>query len=174
LEKEHILFNTSDSEMLYEIGGHEGYNVALFPGETMADYYLEFEGINSIQSHIVDAEIMITMEKKTIALNSGKLKLDMPLFAGDALILEEGGTRQVTLANTKNREKVQVYFPDFKYLGIWTKPGERETNFVCIEPWSSLPDCTYLDDKLENKHGVRHLAGGSSETLGYTMKFGEP
>jgi galactose mutarotase-like enzyme len=122
---------------------------------------------------MVDTEIMITMEKKTIALNGGKLELGMPLFAGDALILEGMPTRQVTLANIKNREKVQVSFPDFKYLGIWTKPGEKETNYICIEPWSSLPDCSYLDDKLENKHGVRHLASGSSETLGYTMRFGE-
>jgi galactose mutarotase-like enzyme len=173
LKKEHILHNRSASEMLYEIGGHDGYNVALFPGEKMEDYYIQFEGMDSIQSLVSDADVMITREKKTLRLENGRLRLDMGLFDGDALILDNVRNRRVTIANDRNGEKVRVSFPDFAWLGIWTKPGKAKTNYVCIEPWSSLPDCTWLDDKLENKLGVRHLAAKASETLAYTMEFGE-
>jgi galactose mutarotase-like enzyme len=172
LEKKHILRNEGQAELLYEIGGHEGYNLALFPGERMRDYYLRFEGMDSIRSLSLDSDLMITREAKTIGLKDGKLELAMRLFDGDALILDEVRGRTVTIANARNAEKVRVSFPDFPYLGIWTCPGQKETNFICIEPWSSLPDCAFLDDRLENKLGIRRLAPGASETLGYTMEFG--
>jgi galactose mutarotase-like enzyme len=172
LEKTHILRNEGREELLYEIGGHEGYNLALLPGERMSDYYLQFEGMDSIRTFELDADLMITRRTRTIGLREGRLELAMRLFDGDALVLDEVGGRTVTIANSRNAEKVRVSFPDFPYLGIWTCPGERETNYVCIEPWSSLPDCDYLDDRLENKRGIRRLAPGASEALGYSMEFG--
>jgi galactose mutarotase-like enzyme len=173
IKKEHIVRNRSASEMLYEIGGHEGFNVALFPGEKMEDYYIQFDGMDSIRSFVVDADLMITKETKTLALDEGRLELAMRLFDGDALILDRVADRRVTIGNTKNKERVRVDFADFDYLGIWTRPGKAETNFVCIEPWSSLPDCSYLDSELRNKHGIRHLGAGAVETLTYTMRFGD-
>ena len=173
IKKEHIVRNRSASEMLYEIGGHEGFNVALLPGEVMEDYYLQFDSMDSIQSFVVDADLMITREKKILALDDGRLELAMRLFDGDALILDQVSNRRVLIANTKNRERVRVDFSDFDYLGIWTRPGKMNTNFVCIEPWSSLPDCSYLDHELRNKPGIRHLVAGAAETLAYTMRFGE-
>jgi galactose mutarotase-like enzyme len=173
LRKDHVIHNRGASEMLYEIGGHEGYNLALLPGETMRDYHLEFEGMETISSRMLDADTLITREKKTIPLEGGKLRLDMRLFDNDALILEEVKNRSVVIANSKNSERVRVTFPDFQYLGLWTRAGEKETNFVCVEPWSALPDCAYLDDELANKHGIRRLTPGTSETLSYTMDFGQ-
>ena len=172
IRKEHIIHNESPTEMLYEIGGHDGYNLALLAGEKMTDYFLEFEGRDAIRSLILDEDVMITREKRNIPLKDGRLELDMSLFDGDALILEEESRGGVLLANTKNAETIRVDSTDFRYLGVWTMPGKRETNYICIEPWSSLPDCAYLDDKLENKRGIRHLAAGESETLAYTLEFG--
>lgn len=173
VKKEHILTNKGESELLYELGGHEGYNVAQSPGESMEDYYIQFRGMDSISVCVLDSDVLITREKKIIPLEGGRLKLDMQLFDNDALILDELQGREVTIANTKNEDKVRVSFPDFGYLGIWTMASKRETKFVCIEPWSSLPDCAYLDERLENKIGIRRLAAGASETLSYTMEFGE-
>ena len=40
--------------------------------------------------------------------------------------------------------------------------------FVCLEPWSTLPDGGYLDHAIENKVGVRVLQPGQEETLSFS------
>jgi galactose mutarotase-like enzyme len=173
IRKEHILRNAGEAELLYELGGHEGYNLPLFPGESMRDYYIQFEGEEVLSCRCLDADIFITRELRTLALDGGRLLLDMGLFDNDALILEGLAERRVTIANSRNDERLRVSFPDFEYLGIWTMAGRRDSGFICIEPWSALPDCSFLDDRLEHKLGIRKLAPGESESLRYTMEFGE-
>ena len=68
---------------------------------------------------------------------------------------------------------VRVDFPDFPYLGLWTPDKPFDTNFVCIEPWSSLPDAHFVGRGLEDKEGVRLLPPGGRETLAYTVTFFE-
>lgn len=42
LRKEHTTYNRSPRPMPYEIGGHDAYRTTLLPGETMADYAIQF------------------------------------------------------------------------------------------------------------------------------------
>ena len=64
-----------------------------------------------------------------------------------------------------------VTFPGFPYLGLWTADKPFDTGYVCIEPWSSLPDATFVGRELRDKAGVRWLAPGQSETLSYTTEI---
>lgn len=173
LRKEHILRNSGATELLYEIGGHEGYNVPLFPGESFKDYYVQFEGLDHLSTRCVDRELMITKESRIIPLDAGRLDLDLAIFEKDALILEETGARTATIGSSRHGERIRVSFPDFGYLGLWTMAGVKEARYLCIEPWSSLPDCDYLGEELALKEGVRRLGPGAAETLAYTMELGQ-
>ena len=62
-------------------------------------------------------------------------------------------------------------FPGFPYLGLWTQGREEDTNYVCIEPWSTLPDAVFVGRGLEDKRGIRTLQPGQSEVLQYTTTF---
>lgn len=168
LKKEHIITNNSDTDMYYEVGGHDAYNVALEPDETMADYYIDFGEGNAIHPLINDEALMITKEKRDIALKDGKLYLTSELFVLDALILDDIRTRSVCIKSDKSAHCIRMDFKDFPYLGIWSKYTGTDTNYVCIEPWSTLPDAAYLDHALENKVGVRCLKPGKSETLTFS------
>ena len=53
-------------------------------------------------------------------------------------------SRFVTLRNRKNGKSAAVSFDGFDYLLIWTKP---EAEYVCIEPWTSIP--SYVDDGID-------------------------
>ena len=64
--------------------------------------------------------------------------------------------------------RVMLSFPDFPYLGIWTQGKPFDTGYVCIEPWSSLPDGAFMGRELGDKPGIRRLAPGQREVLSYT------
>jgi len=165
--KSHKVENLGDSIMPYEVGGHEGYNLALFSDEQMEDYYLEFPDMNSLETYTADDNVMINKEKLSIELDNGKIYLSPEVFKKDALIMDEFVKNKIMLRNTKNDRGIDVEFNDFKYLGIWTK--YMRSNYVCIEPWSSLPDCNFLGKELNKKQDVRLLEPKQSEKLSYTI-----
>lgn len=168
--KSHTVSNRNNRDMYYEIGGHEGYNIALMSGEKMEDYYIRFPGMKSLETYTSDEDVMMNREKKKVELENGKLHLSPEVFKNDALIIDEFEHRRIILENDKNDRTVEVEFDDFKYLGLWTK--YMRGNYICIEPWSSLPDCNYLGKELENKKDIRKLAPGKSETLKYKIIIG--
>ncbi len=165
--KSHKVENTGNQLMPYEIGGHEGYNLTLFNNEKMEDYYLEFPKMNSLETYTTDENIMINRKKLSIKLEDTRIYLSPEVFKNDALILDKFAINKVKLRNTKNSRGIDVEFHDFKYLGLWTK--YMRSNYVCIEPWSSLPDCNYLGKEFKLKQDVRLLEPGSDEKLSYTI-----
>lgn len=173
LKKEHITTNHGDADLYYEVGGHDAYNVALEPDETMADYYVDFGEGDAVHPLINNEALMITKDKRDVALRDGKLYLTSDLFALDALILDDLATRSVCVRSDKSAHCVRMDFADFPYLGIWSKYTGADTNYVCIEPWSTLPDAAYLDYALENKIGVRCLKPGATETLTFSTTITE-
>lgn len=173
LKKEHITKNNGETDMYYEVGGHDAYAVALEDGETMADYYIDFGGGDAIHPLVNNESLMITREKREVPLTDGKLYLTDELFALDALILDDIQTRSVCVRSDKSAHGIRVDFEDFPYLGIWSKYTGKPTNYVCIEPWSTLPDAAYLDHALENKIGVRCLKPGAGETLTFSTTITE-
>ncbi|MBN1623649.1 MAG: aldose 1-epimerase family protein [Clostridia bacterium] len=167
--KEHRIENTGNCRMYYEIGGHEGYNLAFFKGEIMEDYFIEFNGMDSLMTYTTDENVMIEKDMKKLELAGNRLYLSPEVFKGDALIMDTFINRTVSLCNTKNNRKVVVEFNDFKYLGLWTK--YMRGNYICIEPWTSLPDCNYLGKELNEKKDVRFLDAGVNEKLKYTISI---
>ena len=173
LKKEHITKNNGDTDMYYEVGGHDAYNVALEDGETMTDYYVDFGSGDAVHPLVNNEALMITKAKRDVPLNDGKLYLTDELFALDALILDDVQTRSVCVKSDKSAHCIRMDFEDFPYLGIWSKYTGKPTNYVCIELWSTLPDAEYLDHALENKIGVRCLKPGESETLTFSTTITE-
>lgn len=167
--KNHYVENTGIGDMAYEIGGHEGYNLALFRNERMEDYYLEFPGMHILETYTTDENVMLNKEKKSIKLTDGKIYMSPEVFKNDALIMDTFKKRTVRMRSKLNNRGIDVEFNDFKYLGVWTK--YMRTNYVCIEPWSSLPDCNYLGKELIQKQDVRILKSGVYENLKYTIKI---
>ena len=83
------------------------------------------------------------------------------------MVLDRPPRALAQLVDDWGHPRVSVEFPDFDYLGLWTADKPFDTGYVCIEPWSSLPDATFVGRELSQKAGVRRLAPGESEELSY-------
>ena len=165
LKKEHITTNKGAEPLYYEIGGHDAFNVALDAGETMQDYYVDFGDRAELYPFVNDENLMLTKDKRTVPLKDGRLYLDPEVFALDALIMDDISPRHLSIRSDKSAHTIRMDFEDFPYVALWTKYTGKATNYVCIEPWTTLPDCAYLDKALENKIGVRRLNAGETEIV---------
>ena len=171
LIKRHFVTNRSKEVMPFELGGHEAYATTLFPGEQMADYAIAFEGLVSLTPFAMDAQGIIGLPKKEIPLQEGLL-WQLPRDVGlDTIILEDLPVRKASLVCPKNGSRVTVEFDDFPYLGIWTADKGVDSNYICIEPWSTLPDGHFMGRALTEKTGICLLQPDECKTLTYTMTF---
>lgn len=169
--KRHTVTNRSDREMPFELGGHDAYRTTLMPGETMADYAIAFEGVDHLEPFAMDETGTLDLPKGNIPLE-GPLLTKLPQDVGlDTIVLEGLPVRKASLISRKSPRKVTVEFEDFPYLGIWTAQKGVVTNYICIEPWSTLPDGHFMGRKLTDKPGIVVLTPGESKTLTFRTFF---
>ena len=157
--------------MLFELGGHDGYRAPLAEGERMSDYAIRLPGVEEITPYGMDENKMITPKTESHLLENGRMPLKPSAYRLDTIILDQLPQRRAMLVDGKDRVRVCVEFADFPYLGVWTADKDFDTNYVCIEPWTSLPDAVFVGRELGEKAGIRRLEPGQSETLAYTMSF---
>ncbi len=165
LTKEHITRNDSDTTMYYEIGGHDGFTLCWNEGENITDYAVQFYETEELHPIVVDENIMLTEDHFTVRLENGLLKLKRGLFDPDAMMLEDLKVRRASIVCSKNSKKVTMDFSDFPYFAVWNKNLPMDVPYVCLEPWSTLPDEVLLGHEIEEKTGVRVLQPKESENL---------
>ncbi len=173
LTKTHRVLNRSSRDMFYELGAHDGFRVPVGEGLTMADYAIRLPGLERVAFYGMDENLMLTPKGEEIPLNSSALPLTPSTFGLDTMILDTPPQAKAVLCDKAGQPRVALEFPDFPYLGIWTQGKPFDTGYVCIEPWSTLPDGTFMGRELEDKTGIRRLAPGQSEELRYTTTIYE-
>ncbi|MBS6881860.1 MAG: aldose 1-epimerase family protein [Clostridiaceae bacterium] len=168
LKKEHAVRNQSDTPMYYEVGGHDAYTLCWKTGEQITDYAVEFEGVQALHPVITDENVMLSREHGDLPLVDGCLPIGRETFRADAMILDDLPVRRASIVCRKNDKRVTMDFSDFPYFALWSPYKDFDVPFVCLEPWSTLPDGGYLDHAIENKVGVRVLQPGQEETLSFS------
>jgi galactose mutarotase-like enzyme len=137
----------------------------------MADYAIVLPVLDAIQPYGMDASAMLTPKDKVWPLEEGRIPLSPAHYGLDTIVLDEMPCRRALLVDKAGRPRVTLDFPDFPYLGLWTPVMPFDTNYICIEPWTTLPDGTFVGRGLPDKAGIRILPAGGSESLTYTTTF---
>lgn len=151
LAVEYCVDNRNDTTLYFSVGAHEAYATP----EGIEDYDLLFPYREQFETHLL-LDGLLTKETMTIAKDTACLPLYDKYFPMlDTLIFKNLQSREVVLRNRKTGRTVKVAFPDCAYLAIWHKPG---AGYLCIEPWSGLPDNADTDGNLKTKEGILSLA----------------
>jgi galactose mutarotase-like enzyme len=133
-----------DSDTLYfKIGAHPGIRCPLFEGETIEDYYLEFEKQEDITELLVTPDVYLSNETRQFARK--EINLTKDLFKDGPLVFSQYKSASMSLKSLKNHKKLTVEFENFPFLGIWSTTDEAP--FICIEPWYGHAD--FVDDSKE-------------------------
>ena len=167
LKKSHRVENRSDKDMYYELGAHDGFRAPVEPGVPMSSWSIRLPGVEHVQFYGMDESCTLTPKGDAVPLEDGKLPLTPSTYGLDTMVLDRPPRALAQLVDDWGHPRVSVEFPDFDYLGLWTADKPFDTGYVCIEPWSSLPDAAFVGRELSQKAGVRRLAPGQSEELSY-------
>lgn len=120
------------SEMYFGLGTHAGFYTNHF-GTKLSDYKITFE--QEEDDYQLETVNGLVSGNKGYHLKGKELKLAKDLFMVDSLLFANIKSRKVLLESDKNNIKVEVAYPNFDYLCIWSPVNNED--FVCIEPWSS-------------------------------------
>lgn len=156
------IINRSSEKMYYSIGAHPAFNI---DGD-FEDFSLIFDDEKDLETYKLEKDLF-SGKTEILKLNGNVLPLQYELFEEDALVFKNFATKSLTLA--KNNESVmKVSFPDFPYLGIWTK---KDAPFICIEPWLGIADNANTSGKIEEKEGIQILENNSKKQIAWSLEL---
>lgn len=118
--------NAGEKPMYFFVGGHPGFN--LF--SNIEDYYIEYEKNEYIEQDLKTGKVIISDNKNTV-------NLSRELFKNDVFIKENPASSYISLVNKVTGERIKLSFKG-KAIAVWS-PYKDNANFVCMEPWSSVP-----------------------------------
>ena len=159
--------NRDTRDMPFELGSHDGFCI---PDGKMDRYSITLDGVDAITPYGMDETCLITPKGETLPMPNG-IPVKPMTYGLDTFILDSPASHTAHLRNENGDAVVTLEFPDYDYLGLWTTHKPFDTNYVCIEPWTTLPDATFVGRALSDKQGIRILAPGQSETFVYITTF---
>jgi galactose mutarotase-like enzyme len=170
LEVTYMVKNLTEDTMYFGIGAHPGFNVPLDEAECFEDYYLDFEKPCSPVRIGFSEDCFLNGNDTPFPLDEKqKLALSHNLFNNDAIVLKEM-PEIVTLKSKHGRHSISIHYPDMKYLGLWHVPYTT-ANYICIEPWSSLPSRKDIVEDLEQQKDLLRLPAGKVYKTSITYIF---
>ena len=156
------IINRSSEKMYYSIGAHPAFNI----DGNFEDFSLIFDDEKDLETYKLEQDLF-SGKTEILKLNGNVLPLQYELFEEDALVFKNFATKSLTLA--KNNESVmKVSFPDFPYLGIWTK---KDAPFICIEPWLGIADNANASGKIEEKESIQILENNSKKQIAWSVEL---
>ena len=158
------ILNQDDKTAWFAIGAHEGWSL---PGG-LSEYRLVFPQEEQFQNRVLAAGGLTTEAWETIAPAGNSLPLSPELFAPGTLVFDRLRSRSCVLCRRDGCRAVRVSFEDFRNLLIWTVPGSK---FVCLEPWSALPDPSDHDYDITHKPGVISAWPNETVTRSHTLEI---
>ncbi len=149
LKVEYKVKNLTDNTMYFSVGAHEAYSTP----EGIEEYDIIFPQKETLETVLLDGGLL---QENTIliAKNTDFLPLYDKYFILDTLIFKNLKSRSAILKNRKTERAIRVDFPDCDYFAIWHKPS---AGYICLEPWSGLPDNINTDYDITKKEGIISL-----------------
>ena len=150
--------------MYFYLGGHPAFNCPVGDDGKFSDYYIEYEKEEVLNhqnglkvSNLVDGRI---------------LPIDRNLFDYDSIILPSPNSHRIALKSEKSEHAVILEFPQSDCITVWSATGNDDAEFVCLEPWTSVP--TDFDNDFpelsEKPHAVK-LDSGNSFNYSYRIRL---
>lgn len=155
--------NLTDGTMYFSIGSHEGY----YTPEGIEDYDVIFPQNETLGAYALYGNLLSNQELPIIK-DSNILPLYDKYFTVDALVFKNLKSKSATLRNRKTGKAVRVDFPDADYFLLWHKPNSP---FMCLEPWSGIPDIVGSSYDITEKEGIIPLKSGTEYKSSHTLNI---
>lgn len=158
--------NPAEKSLYFACGGHDAF--ATQSGD-MSNYQITFDKEEHFLHYYHDDDGYLTGDTRDFGKGKTLVLPQDFLQGGATLIFKDMQNSKVTLCETNGKKLASLTFEGFDNLLLW-----REDNgaFICIEPWTNLPDLVGAADvELCQKAGVIEVQGGQEKTVTRIMEW---
>ena len=162
--------NESGVVMPFTFGWHPGFMLPRDENTDIESYSVDFgRGVDKIQwIPLVNGPFARTYSEP-FALKDGKYALnEKQIYENDTMIFRDTPT-SVILSDGKSYTLDFSWSENTPYLCIWKEPSHGAP-FICLEPWSGLPQNGIVDECFETRP-MHRLEPGASESFSTFYKF---
>jgi galactose mutarotase-like enzyme len=164
--------NNDTKELSFSLGSHPAFNLPIAGEGQFDDYEITL-------SPTIDTIKYFEIVKTPNPYRSGKIKtlvgsqantipLTHELFDDGLIILENNGLTGIKVSSKKSTHAIELSLDDFRYVTLWTKEG-ADAPFLCVEPFTGLPDIVGEERDLLTKEANILLAAGKSKNFVYDL-----
>lgn len=163
--------NTDDKVLYFQIGAHPAFNYPDFDANEGLRGYFCFDKKTEIEYKLIKEKGCID---PSIAYHlklelDGSLPIYVNTFSKDALIIEDGQVRKVSLLTKKKEPYLSLFF-DAPLVGLWS-PAINDCPFVCIEPWYGRCDRVGYDGDISGRDYINRLEIGQEFAASYIIEI---
>ena len=161
--------NLDSDKLPFGIGYHPGFAIPFDDQHVATDYELRFSETESPVCLNCLPTGLVQKDHYYLPTNIDKLPIDDQLFANDSHCMVNLKSAALGIYEKGTGRAVVCNIADFPYTLIWSKPGMPQ--FVCIEPWHSLPSAEGSSILWEKKPAAAILDPGEAWSCTLSTSF---
>ena len=162
---EYDVKNPATTPMYFACGCHEGYAL----DENVDGYQIVFETQEKLTHYPHNDEGYLTGETQDYGVTQIFPLPREVMQGGLTLIFKDVVSRKVQLMKKDKTPLVELSFDGFSNLLLW-RAGDAQ--YVCIEPWTNVPDVADKEDiEFSQKEGVVKVNGGENKKMVHSIRF---
>ena len=161
--------NWDEEELPFGIGYHPAFNVPFDDKHVATDYELRFSEMESPICLNCLPTGLVQPNHYVLGNNITTISVDENLFANDSHCMCNLRSATLGIYEKGTGRGVVCDIREFPYTLIWSKPGMPQ--FVCIEPWHSLPSPEGGSKVWEEKAAAAVLNPGESWSTTLSTSF---
>ena len=161
--------NSGNETIRFFIGGHPAFRVPVNSGENFSDHYVEYEKSETIVQELKDKKITVLDGGRTVPLSH-------KLFENDVFMKDKPNSSWVALVNKNTGKKEKLHFDNKGCIAVWSSYFEdkekiEKAEFVCLEPWSSVPVYLCGSEELTEMKNAVVLDAGKEYVFSYVIEI---
>lgn len=158
--------NPAKTPLYFACGGHDSF--ATESGD-MSNYQIEFEKEESFLHYYHDDDGYLTGATRDFGTGKTLVLPQDFLQEGATLIFKNMKNSKVTLCKKDGTKLASLTYAGYDNLLLWR---EDNAKFICIEPWTNLPDLAGAADiEFSTKEGVLEVAAGQTKTMTRVVEY---
>lgn len=166
---EYIITNIGNEKLPFVIGGHPAFNCPLTDDECFEDYKIIFD--RKMTKRVLRPNHktgLVDVDKRYDALDdSDTIELQHDLFEENDAMIFDGIEAKSAIMLGKAGKGIKIEFQDMENLLVWSACNQAD--FVALEPWTGISNCSDETDEIEKKRGMTVLE--PNETVSFKYKI---
>ena len=161
--------NRDTEDLRFGIGYHPAFALPFDDKHTYADYELRFSQMESPLCLGTAPKGLVNGEVYSLGSNLQTIPVTAGMFDNDSHCMVNLQSQTLGLYEKDTGRGVVCDIENFPYCLLWSKPGVPQ--FICIEPWHSLPGYEFGTTNWEDKPAAAKINPGESWSTTLRMTF---